>query len=168
MSSSRVNTILAKNAELFTPTKLSDIDEQDQSRLIVGLDQNIIDDINKQIETKQKIMDNDPLFATVNNIFVNVIDTFYDLLKWIQSPTSISLIDVFFTGYRPISLIIFIIICYFAIKFIYSFIIITINKVTSVADNMPSVPSVAEVTAVPAVPSVADNMPSVADKGQQE
>lgn len=112
---SKINNILDNNTELYNPTPLNAFD---QSRLVVSLDQNIIDDINKQIETKQKILENDPIIETFNNIFVNIIDVFYGLIKWIASPFTVSLFDVIFTGYRPTSIVIFIIICYYTIKII--------------------------------------------------
>ena len=112
---SKINNILDNNTELYNPTPLNAFD---QSRLVVSLDQNIIDDINKQIETKQKILENDPIIETFNNIFVNIIDVFYGLIKWIASPFTVNLFDVIFTDYRPTSIVIFIIICYYTIKII--------------------------------------------------
>lgn len=105
MSESKIINILAKNKELYNPTPLLNLD---QSRLVVSLDQNIIDDINHQIETKQQILENDPLFATVNTFFVNIIDLFYGFMQWIAHPLQTNLLTVIFTGYRPISLVIFI------------------------------------------------------------
>ena len=90
MSVTKTNSILARNEELYN-ISVTPLNELDQSRLVVGLDQNIIDDINNQIETKQKIMENDTIFATVNNIFVNVIDVFYGLMNWIANPLNVNL-----------------------------------------------------------------------------
>lgn len=116
MSVTKTNSILARNEELYN-ISVTPLNELDQSRLVVGLDQNIIDDINNQIETKQKIMENDTIFATVNNIFVNVIDVFYGLMNWIANPLNVNLFDVIFTGYRPISLLLFGIICYYVVSY---------------------------------------------------
>ena len=116
MSITKTNSILARNEELYN-ISVTPLNELDQSRLVVGLDQNIIDDINNQIETKQKIMENDTIFATVNNIFVNVIDVFYGLMNWIANPLNVNLFDVIFTGYRPISLLLFIIMCYYIVSY---------------------------------------------------
>lgn len=116
LSSSKISTILDKNSELYVPTPLVAFD---QSRLIVNLDQNIIDDIDNQIETKQKILDNDPIFSTVSDLFVNVIDVFYGLMKWIINPLSVNLFDIIFTGYRPVSIVIFGVLCYYIITWIY-------------------------------------------------
>lgn len=116
LSSSKISNILDKNSELYVPTPLVAFD---QSRLIVNLDQNIIDDIDNQIETKQKILDNDPVFSTVSDLFVNVIDVFYGLMKWIINPLSVNLFDIIFTGYRPVSIVIFGVMCYYIITWIY-------------------------------------------------
>lgn len=116
LSSSKISTILDKNSELYIPTPLVAFD---QSRLIVNLDQNIIDDIDNQIETKQKILDNDPVFSTVSDLFVNVIDVFYGLMKWIINPLSVNLFDIIFIGYRPVSIVIFVVLCYYIITWIY-------------------------------------------------
>lgn len=116
LSSSKISTILDKNSELYVPTPLVAFD---QSRLIVNLDQNIIDDIDNQIETKQKILDNDPVFSTVSDLFVNVIDVFYGLMKWIINPLSVNLFDIIFTGYRPVSIVVFGVLCYYIITWIY-------------------------------------------------
>lgn len=116
LSSSKISTILDKNSELYIPTPLVAFD---QSRLIVNLDQNIIDDIDNQIETKQKILDNDPVFSTVSDLFVNVIDVFYGLMKWIINPLSVNLFDIIFTGYRPVSIVVFGVLCYYIITWIY-------------------------------------------------
>lgn len=102
--------ILAKNKELYNPTPIVNLD---QSRLVVSLDQNIIDDINQQIESKQQILENDPLFATVNTFFVNVIDVFYGFMQWIAHPLQTNLLTIIFTGYRPFSLVIFIVLIAF-------------------------------------------------------
>lgn len=110
MNKTKEKQILANNINLYT---YNTDNNYNQSRLIVELDKNIIDDINKQIESKQKILDNDPLFSTVNDFFVNIIDVFYDLLNWNKS-----FIDIFFTGYRPISIAIFFSIVYLLIKLI--------------------------------------------------
>lgn len=116
LSSSKISNILDKNNELYVPTPLVAFD---QSRLIVNLDQNIIDDIDNQIETKQKILDNDPVFSTVSDLFVNVIDVFYGLMKWIINPLSVNLFDIIFTGYRPVSIVVFGVLCYYIITWIY-------------------------------------------------
>lgn len=108
--------ILAKNKELYNPTPIVNLD---QSRLVVSLDQNIIDDINQQIESKQQILENDPLFATVNTFFVNVIDVFYGFMQWIAHPLQTNLLTIIFTGYRPFSLVIFIVLIAFISKFIW-------------------------------------------------
>lgn len=110
MNKTKEKQILANNIDLYT---YNTNNNYNQSRLIVELDKNIIDDINKQIESKQKILDNDPLFSAVNDFFVNIIDVFYDLLNWNKS-----FIDIFFTGYRPISIAIFFSIVYLLIKLI--------------------------------------------------
>ena len=125
MSVTKTNSILASNDALYdiSVTSLNDLD---QSRLIVNLDQNIIDDINKQIDTKEKILDNDPLFAVVNGIFVNVIDVFYGLMNWISDPMNVSLMDIIFVGYRPISLLIFIVMCYYLVNLIIK--IVNLNQ----------------------------------------
>lgn len=125
MSVTKTNSILASNDALYD-ISVTSLNELDQSRLIVNLDQNIIDDINKQIDTKEKILDNDPLFAVVNGIFVNVIDVFYGLMKWISDPMNVSLMDIIFVGYRPISLLIFIVLCYYLVNLIIK--IINLNQ----------------------------------------
>lgn len=125
MSVTKTNSILASNDALYD-ISVTSLNELDQSRLIVNLDQNIIDDINKQIDTKEKILDNDPLFAVVNGIFVNVIDVFYGLMKWIFDPMNVSLIDIIFVGYRPISLLIFIVMCYYLVNLIIK--IVNLNQ----------------------------------------
>ena len=125
MSVTKTNSILASNDALYD-ISVTSLNELDQSRLIVNLDQNIIDDINKQIDTKEKILDNDPLFAVVNGIFVNVIDVFYGLMNWISDPMNVSLIDIIFVGYRPISLLIFIVLCYYLVNLIIK--IVNLNQ----------------------------------------
>lgn len=125
MSVTKTNSILASNDALYD-ISVTSLNELDQSRLIVNLDQNIIDDINKQIDTKEKILDNDPLFAVVNGIFVNVIDVFYGLMKWISDPMNVSLMDIIFVGYRPISLLIFIVMCYYLVNLIIK--IVNLNQ----------------------------------------
>lgn len=125
MSVTKTNSILASNDALYD-ISVTSLNELDQSRLIVNLDQNIIDDINKQIDTKEKILDNDPLFAVVNGIFVNVIDVFYGLMNWISDPMNVSLMDIIFVGYRPISLLIFIVMCYYIVNLIIK--IVNLNQ----------------------------------------
>lgn len=125
MSVTKTNSILASNDALYD-ISVTSLNELDQSRLIVNLDQNIIDDINKQIDTKEKILDNDPLFAVVNGIFVNVIDVFYGLMNWISDPMNVSLMDIIFVGYRPISLLIFIVMCYYLVNLIIK--IVNLNQ----------------------------------------
>lgn len=125
MSVTKTNSILANNDALYD-ISVTSLNELDQSRLIVNLDQNIIDDINKQIDTKEKILDNDPLFAVVNGIFVNVIDVFYGLMNWISDPMNVSLMDIIFVGYRPISLLIFIVMCYYLVNLIIK--IVNLNQ----------------------------------------
>ena len=125
MSVTKTNSILASNDALYD-ISVTSLNELNQSRLIVNLDQNIIDDINKQIDTKEKILDNDPLFAVVNGIFVNVIDVFYGLMKWISDPMNVSLMDIIFVRYRPISLLIFIVMCYYLVNLIIK--IVNLNQ----------------------------------------
>lgn len=110
MNKIKENQILANNINLYT---YNTDNNNNQSRLVVNLDKNIIDDINHQIDSKQKILDNDPLFTIINDFFVNIIDVFYDLLHWDKS-----IVDIFFTGYRPISIAVFISIIYFIVKLI--------------------------------------------------
>lgn len=110
MNKIKEKQILASNINLYE----YNIDNTyNQSRLIVNLDENIIQDINNQIDSKQKILDNDPLFTIINDFFVNIINVFYDLLHWNKS-----FIDIFFTGYRPISIAVFLYIIYILIKLI--------------------------------------------------
>ena len=122
--SSKNDTLLANNSDLYN---ISQGNNYDQSRLTVTLDQNIIDDLNNQILAKQRILDNSissglfgPLFSASNNIFVNVIDILYELMMWIRSPLQVSLFNVLFTGYRPVSLLIVCILMYYIITTIVS------------------------------------------------
>lgn len=117
--SSKNDTLLANNSELYA---ISQGNKYDQSRLTVVLDQNIIDDLNNQILAKQRILDNSisngllgPIFSAINNIFVNVIDILYELMMWIRNPSQVSLFNVLFTGYRPVSLLILCILMYYII-----------------------------------------------------
>ena len=117
--SSKNDTLLANNSELYA---ISQGNKYDQSRLTVVLDQNIIDDLNNQILAKQRILDNSisngllgPIFSAINNIFVNVIDILYELMMWIRNPSQVSLFNVLFTGYRPVSLLIVCILLYYMI-----------------------------------------------------
>lgn len=117
--SSKNDTLLANNSELYA---ISQGNKYDQSRLSVPLDQNIIDDLNNQILAKQRILDNSisngllgPIFSAINNIFVNVVDILYELMMWIRNPSQVSLFDVLFTGYRPVSLLIVCILLYYII-----------------------------------------------------
>ena len=117
--SSKNDTLLANNSELYA---ISQGNKYDQSRLTVVLDQNIIDDLNNQILAKQRIFDNSisngllgPIFSAINNIFVNVIDILYELMMWIRNPSQVSLFNVLFTGYRPVSLLIVCILMYYII-----------------------------------------------------
>lgn len=117
--SSKNDTLLANNSELYA---ISQGNKYDQSRLTVTLDQNIIDDLNNQILAKQRILDNSisngllgPIFSAINNIFVNVIDILYELMMWIRNPSQVSLFNVLFTGYRPVSLLIVCILLYYII-----------------------------------------------------
>lgn len=117
--SSKNDTLLANNSELYA---ISQGNKYDQSRLTVSLDQNIIDDLNNQILAKQRILDNSisngllgPIFSAINNIFVNVIDILYELMMWIRNPSQVSLFNVLFTGYRPVSLLIVCILMYYII-----------------------------------------------------
>lgn len=117
--SSKNDTLLANNSELYA---ISQGNKYDQSRLTVVLDQNIIDDLNNQILAKQRILNNSisngllgPIFSAINNIFVNVIDILYELMMWIRNPSQVSLFNVLFTGYRPVSLLIVCILLYYII-----------------------------------------------------
>lgn len=117
--SSKNDTLLANNSELYA---ISQENKYDQSRLTVPLDQNIIDDLNNQILAKQRILDNSisngllgPILSAINNIFVNVIDILYELMMWIHNPSQVSLFNVLFTGYRPVSLLIVCILLYYII-----------------------------------------------------
>lgn len=117
--SSKNDTLLANNSELYA---ISQGNKYDQSRLSVPLDQNIIDDLNNQILAKQRILDNSisngllgPIFSAINNIFVNIVDILYELMMWIRNPSQVSLFNVLFTGYRPVSLLIVCILLYYII-----------------------------------------------------
>lgn len=115
MSSVKIDTLLAKNSDLYTvPTN----QQNDQSRLTVTLDQNIIDDLNNQILAKQSILENSidvPILSVINDIFVNIIDLFYEFMMWIRNPTQVSLFNVLFTGYRPVSLLIVCVLIYYIV-----------------------------------------------------
>ena len=120
MSSVKIDTLLAKNSDLYNVT--TNEQQNDQSRLTVTLDQNIIDDLNNQILAKQSILENSlsqryfgPILSVINNIFVNIIDLFYEFMMWIRNPTQVSLFNVLFTGYRPVSLLIVCILMYYVI-----------------------------------------------------
>lgn len=120
MSSVKIDTLLAKNSDLYNVT--TNEQQNDQSRLTVTLDQNIIDDLNNQILAKQSILENSisqryfgPILSVINNIFVNIIDLFYEFMLWIRNPTQVSLFNVLFTGYRPVSLLIVCVLMYYAI-----------------------------------------------------
>ena len=115
MSSVKIDTLLAKNSDLYTvPTN----QQNDQSRLTVTLDQNIIDDLNNQILAKQSILENSidvPILSVINDIFVNIIDLFYEFMMWVRNPTQVSLFNVLFTGYRPVSLLIVCVLIYYIV-----------------------------------------------------
>lgn len=120
MSSVKIDTLLAKNNDLYNVT--TNEQQNDQSRLTVTLDQNIIDDLNNQILAKQSILENSisqryfgPILSVINNIFVNIIDLFYEFMLWIRNPTQVSLFNVLFIGYRPVSLLIVCVLIYYAI-----------------------------------------------------
>ena len=120
MSSVKIDTLLAKNSDLYNVT--TNEQQNDQSRLTVTLDQNIIDDLNNQILAKQSILENSlsqryfgPILSVINNIFVNIIDLFYEFMLWVRNPTQVSLFNVLFTGYRPVSLLIVCVLMYYAI-----------------------------------------------------
>jgi len=120
MSSVKIDTLLAKNRDLYNVT--TNEQQNDQSRLTVTLDQNIIDDLNNQILAKQSILENSlsqryfgPILSVINNIFVNIIDLFYEFMLWVRNPTQVSLFNVLFTGYRPVSLLIVCVLMYYAI-----------------------------------------------------
>lgn len=120
MSSVKIDTLLAKNKDLYNI--VTNETQNDQSRLTVSLDQNIIDDLNNQILAKQSILENSishrflgPILSVINNIFVNVIDLFYEFMLWIRNPTQVSLFNVLFTGYRPVSLLIVCVLVYYTI-----------------------------------------------------
>lgn len=120
MSSVKIDTLLAKNSDLYNVT--TNEQQNDQSRLTVTLDQNIIDDLNNQILAKQSILENSisqryfgPILSVINNIFVNIIDLFYEFMLWVRNPTQVSLFNVLFTGYRPVSLLIVCILIYYLI-----------------------------------------------------
>lgn len=120
MSSVKIDTLLAKNSDLYNVT--TNEQQNDQSRLTVTLDQNIIDDLNNQILAKQSILENSisqryfgPILSVINNIFVNIIDLFYEFMLWVRNPTQVSLFNVLFTGYRPVSLLIVCVLIYYLI-----------------------------------------------------
>lgn len=120
MSSVKIDTLLAKNSDLYNVT--TNEQQNDQSRLTVTLDQNIIDDLNNQILAKQSILENSisqryfgPILSVINNIFVNIIDLFYEFMLWVRNPTQVNLFNVLFTGYRPVSLLIVCVLMYYAI-----------------------------------------------------
>lgn len=116
MSSVKIDTLIAKNSDLYNVT--TNEQQNDQSRLTVTLDQNIIDDLNNQILAKQSILENSidvPILSVINNIFVNIIDLFYEFMLWIRNPTQVSLFNVLFTGYRPVSLLIVCVLIYYIV-----------------------------------------------------
>lgn len=116
MSSVKIDTLIAKNSDLYNVT--TNEQQNDQSRLTVILDQNIIDDLNNQILAKQSILENSidvPILSVINNIFVNIIDLFYEFMLWIRNPTQVSLFNVLFTGYRPVSLLIVCVLIYYIV-----------------------------------------------------
>lgn len=113
--SSKNDILLANNSELYNEPIV--YNTNDQSRLTVTLDQNIIDDLNDQILAKQRILENSvdlygPILSVINNIFVNVIDVLYELMMWIRYPSQVSLFSVLFTGYRPVSVLIVCVLIY--------------------------------------------------------
>lgn len=116
MSSVKIDTLLAKNSDLYS---VSTNQPDDQSRLTVSLDQNIIDDLNNQILAKQRILENSitiPILSVINNIFVNIVDLFYEFMMWVRNPTQVSLFNVLFTGYRPVSLLIVCALMYYIVQ----------------------------------------------------
>lgn len=118
MSSVKIDTLLAKNSDLYSMHTVPTNQQNDQSRLTVTLDQNIIDDLNNQILAKQSILENSidvPILSVINNIFVNIIDLFYEFMMWIRNPTQVSLFNVLFTGYRPVSLLIVCVLIYYIV-----------------------------------------------------
>lgn len=118
MSSVKIDTLLAKNSDLYTVHTVPTNQQNDQSRLTVTLDQNIIDDLNNQILAKQSILKNSidvPILSVINDIFVNIIDLFYEFMMWVRNPTQVSLFNVLFTGYRPVSLLIVCVLIYYIV-----------------------------------------------------
>lgn len=116
--SSKNDILLANNSELYNEPIV--YNTNDQSRLTVTLDQNIIDDLNDQILAKQRILENSvdlygPILSVINNIFVNVIDVLYELMMWIRYPSQVSLFSVLFTGYRPVSVLIVCVLLYYIV-----------------------------------------------------
>lgn len=116
--SSKNDILLANNSELYNEPIV--YNTNDQSRLTVTLDQNIIDDLNDQILAKQRILENSvdlygPILSVINNIFVNVIDVLYELMMWIRYPSQVSLFSVLFTGYRPVSVLIVCVLIYYIV-----------------------------------------------------
>lgn len=116
--SSKNDILLANNSELYNEPIV--YNTNDQSRLTVTLDQNIIDDLNDQILAKQRILENSvdlygPILSVINNIFVNVIDVLYELMIWIRYPSQVSLFSVLFTGYRPVSVLIVCVLIYYIV-----------------------------------------------------
>lgn len=116
--SSKNDILLANNNELYNEPIV--YNTNDQSRLTVTLDQNIIDDLNDQILAKQRILENSvdlygPILSVINNIFVNVIDVLYELMMWIRYPSHVNLFSVLFTGYRPVSVLIVCVLIYYIV-----------------------------------------------------
>lgn len=116
--SSKNDILLANNSELYNEPIV--YNTNDQSRLTVTLDQNIIDDLNDQILAKQRILENSvdlygPILSVINNIFVNVIDVLYELMMWIRYPSHVNLFSVLFTGYRPVSVLIVCVLLYYIV-----------------------------------------------------
>lgn len=116
--SSKNDILLANNNELYNEPIV--YNTNDQSRLTVTLDQNIIDDLNDQILAKQRILENSvdlygPILSAINNIFVNVIDVLYELMMWIRYPSHVNLFSVLFTGYRPVSVLIVCVLIYYIV-----------------------------------------------------
>lgn len=116
--SSKNDILLANNSELYNEPIV--YNTNDQSRLTVTLDQNIIDDLNDQILAKQRILENSvdlygPILSVINNIFVNVIDVLYELMMWIRYPSHVNLFSVLFTGYRPVSVLIVCVLIYYIV-----------------------------------------------------
>lgn len=126
MNKIKEKQILAKNIALYEISNYGN--NFNQTRLVVDLDKNIIDDINNQINSKQKIHDDDPVYSVTNEFFTNIIDIFYGLLEWIKSPGSVNLIELLFTGWRPLSLTIFISIIIYVVKLFVNLIKISFKK----------------------------------------